>query len=309
MLQIHVPVASRNTPLKSRYLMGHRPPPAPKRQCYGPLISVIIPAYECHDFLHDAVSSALGQTFRNVEVVVVSDDLTDYEPGLPDDTRLMFCSTGVRGGGPSLARNTGFYYSSGTYVVFLDADDIMYPHRLNILLPLAEQYGAAQDNTAFIEQPGGARLGQLFEASCPEFATLDSLMQMTRQLRSPLIQRKLSPLWDNDITFSEDILFNFHLMQAVSRLPVVNLPLMEYRVREGSVSHSDNSHLKAEANYTRILSKLEGCADEGADSLRKLIRRWQALNREYSAAFEKGHARHFSEFERTLPNNLPGCAK
>jgi len=87
------------------------------------LVSVVIPAYKCEKVIASAVESALGQTYGNVEVIVVDD-------GSPDDIRRAIGRYGDRiryirqeNGGVSRARNTGVLHSSGKYVAFLDADD------------------------------------------------------------------------------------------------------------------------------------------------------------------------------------------
>jgi glycosyltransferase involved in cell wall biosynthesis len=92
----------------------------------GPLVSVIIPCYKQADLLPQAVESALSQTYREIEVVVVDD-------GSPDDTAEVAARyPGVRcvrqkNLGVALARNAGFRASSGQYVLFLDADDRLTP--------------------------------------------------------------------------------------------------------------------------------------------------------------------------------------
>jgi glycosyltransferase involved in cell wall biosynthesis len=94
-----------------------------------PLVSVVIPAYNCAHYLPAAIESALEQTHPNVEVVVVND-------GSPDDTdeavqpyldRIIYFKQENQG--LSAARNAGFRASTGEYVCFLDADDILLPDK------------------------------------------------------------------------------------------------------------------------------------------------------------------------------------
>jgi glycosyltransferase involved in cell wall biosynthesis len=89
-------------------------------------VSVIIPCYNQAHFLSEAIESALSQTYREMEVVVVDD-------GSPDNTAEVVARyAGVRcvrqqNLGQAEARNAGFRASTGGYVVFLDADDRLTP--------------------------------------------------------------------------------------------------------------------------------------------------------------------------------------
>lgn len=93
-----------------------------------PLVSIIIPVYNSASYVVDAVSSALRQTYPNVEVVVVDDGSTDNSLSLVkqiDDSRLRVVSQINQGA--CVARNRGIEEAKGEYIKFLDADDVMYP--------------------------------------------------------------------------------------------------------------------------------------------------------------------------------------
>jgi glycosyltransferase involved in cell wall biosynthesis len=88
-------------------------------------VTVIIPCYKQARLLSEAVESALGQTEPPSEVIVVDD-------GSPDDTASVAATFGDRirylrqaNAGVCAARNTGLAASTGRFVVFLDADDVL----------------------------------------------------------------------------------------------------------------------------------------------------------------------------------------
>ena len=96
----------------------------------APLVSIIVPSYNAGRFVRRAVESALTQTHRGVEVIVVDD-------GSTDDTTEVLASFGNRirwvsqaNRGPAAARNTGLTLATGEYVMFLDADDWILPDKL-----------------------------------------------------------------------------------------------------------------------------------------------------------------------------------
>ena len=95
------------------------------------LVSVLIAAYNAEPWLSEAIESALGQTHPNVEIVVVDDGSTDGTLGVA----CQFEGERVRvihqkNQGACAARNRAFQESSGDYVQFLDADDILHPEKL-----------------------------------------------------------------------------------------------------------------------------------------------------------------------------------
>lgn len=96
----------------------------------APAVSVVIPAYNAAWCVRKAIDSVLGQTFRDVEVVVVDDGSTD---GTADTLEAYGQSIRVlrqRNGGLSSARNAGIRASQADYVAFLDADDWWLPGKL-----------------------------------------------------------------------------------------------------------------------------------------------------------------------------------
>lgn len=91
----------------------------------SPLLSVVIPCFNYGDYLGQAIDSALAQTYRRVEVIVVDD-------GSTDDTEAVALSYGDRiryvrqaNAGPEAARNNGIRMAGGDCIVCLDADDTL----------------------------------------------------------------------------------------------------------------------------------------------------------------------------------------
>src|SRR5512134_547635 len=91
---------------------------------HSPLVSVVIPTYNYGRFLTEAVQSVLGQSFQDLECIIVDDgssDHTDQVLASFSDRRLVISRTprlGVSG-----ARNRGLDLCRGELIAFLDADD------------------------------------------------------------------------------------------------------------------------------------------------------------------------------------------
>jgi glycosyltransferase involved in cell wall biosynthesis len=103
------------------------------------LVSVIIPCYNQAQFLHEAIESALAQTYSNREIIVVDDGSTD---NIAEVVRRYstVCYVYQENAGPSAARNTGLKQSHGEYLVFLDADDRLLPEALEIGVDCLRQH-------------------------------------------------------------------------------------------------------------------------------------------------------------------------
>lgn len=96
-----------------------------KKKLEEDLVSIVIPCYKQANYLPDAINSALNQTYKNVEVIVVND-------GSPDNTSEVARKYPVRlvekpNGGLSSARNAGIKAAKGKWILTLDSDDKIDP--------------------------------------------------------------------------------------------------------------------------------------------------------------------------------------
>ncbi len=104
-----------------------------------PRISIVIPCYNAQRYLRGAIDSVLGQTFQDLEIVVVDDGSTDGTRELVagvQDERLRYIYQENRG--PAAARNHGIAAAQGEYIALLDADDLALPRRLEGQLAVLE---------------------------------------------------------------------------------------------------------------------------------------------------------------------------
>jgi glycosyltransferase involved in cell wall biosynthesis len=126
----------------------------------GPLVSVVIAAYNSGRFVGQAVKSVLAQTYRPFEIVVVDD-------GSTDDTAEVLAGFGgglryVRqeNGGPAAARNRGIGEASGELVAFLDADDEWHAEKLSRqweALAASPRAGLVHTDVWYWDQTQGSR--------------------------------------------------------------------------------------------------------------------------------------------------------
>lgn len=89
-----------------------------------PLVSIIINNFNYDQFLEAAISSALGQSYTNIEVIVVDDGSTDRSKYIIDSYQKQIITVFQDNGGQASTFNTGFNASKGEIICFLDSDDI-----------------------------------------------------------------------------------------------------------------------------------------------------------------------------------------
>lgn len=110
-----------------------------------PLISVVVPVYKVEPYLRKCIDSILGQTYRNLEIILVDDGSPDCCPAICDeyakvDSRIKVIHKA--NGGLSDARNVGMDAASGDYLMFVDSDDWLESNSLEILLEASLEHNA-----------------------------------------------------------------------------------------------------------------------------------------------------------------------
>jgi glycosyltransferase involved in cell wall biosynthesis len=106
-------------------------------------VSVVIPCYRQAEFLEEAIDSVLGQSYPEHEIVVVDDASPDHTSTVAKRYPNVRYVRQERRGGVSLARNRGLQETTGTYVVFLDADDRLLPDHFATSMAAFEQHPEA----------------------------------------------------------------------------------------------------------------------------------------------------------------------
>jgi glycosyltransferase involved in cell wall biosynthesis len=100
------------------------------------LVSVIIPAYNGQAYIREAIESALAQTYRPIEVLVVDDgspiDMAGSVSGFGPEVKYLR----QENGGTAAARNFGWRSARGEYIALLDQDDLWLPGKLEKQIPL-----------------------------------------------------------------------------------------------------------------------------------------------------------------------------
>ena len=110
-----------------------------------PLVSIIIPVYQVEKYLDKCIASVVGQTYQNLQIILIDDGSADRSPAICDnwkeqDPRITVIHQ--PNGGLSRARNAGLKIATGEFVGFVDSDDWIEPQMVETLLSALQETDA-----------------------------------------------------------------------------------------------------------------------------------------------------------------------
>ena len=220
------------------------------------LISVVVPAYNCAQWLPRCLDSLMKQSHTRLEIIVINDGSADNTAAVLDayaakDPRIK--AVHKENGGVTSARLLGVAMAEGDWIGFADADDAVAPDMYERLLKNAQDCGADISHCSFrADYSGGKRV---------EMGSSGSLLQMDHNtaLRHLLEERIVEPaLWnkiyrknlfvglaekmDCSIRTNEDMLMNYYLFSQADRSEYEDSSLYYYWIREDSASRRKLNH-------------------------------------------------------------------
>lgn len=152
-----------------------------------PLVSVLIPNYNCAAFVAEAVDSVLAQTYPNVEIIVVDDGSTDDSVNILRQYGDRITLIQQANEGLASARNQGLRAASGDFLALFDADDICEPGRLAAQVACLQQ---CSDAVLCCSDFAAYSAGRVVEAS--HIATYYRLVATTQGGISSLMPGRLT---------------------------------------------------------------------------------------------------------------------
>ncbi len=217
-----------------------------------PLVSVIIPVYNAETHLGECLESIIGQTYRDIEVIIVDDGSSDRSGIICDefttrDARIR--TLHLKNRGVASARNSGLEAATGAYIMFADSDDILNTEAINLMIGIAmnksAQVVSCQTNYMDID----AGIASISSDSTQDIIKDDSILRdflknidgqsaCARLYQSGIIK---SVEFDTSLKVNEDKLFIYEVFKKISTHVRVDLPLYNYRQVAASASHSDFS--------------------------------------------------------------------
>lgn len=214
-------------------------------------ISVIIPIYNAEKYLRQCLDSVISQTFNNFEVICVDDGSTDNSRKILEEYKILDSRIKVilqDNHGVSSARNQGIENSTGDYLAFLDADDLLHIQFLEIMYNTAHENNLElvwcnhkkindeknQSPKLLTHKPQEIYYEQIFNKYLSHKTNIGSMVWGKLYRRDKLQDIR----FDTNINIAEDVLFTHNILFNINRAAYIPENLIYYRVRSGSLSNS-----------------------------------------------------------------------
>ena len=221
------------------------------------VVSVVVPVYKNQAHVKQCIESLIAQTYTNIEILLIDDGSPDGCGDLCDGYALINSKIRVfhqENQGASCARNTGIENAIGEWIIFVDSDDWVEPDMVEHMI------SAVADNEANMCFCGH------FEETARRTKTINCEYILQKEKRFVSLSEKvmfskyykmyctpwakmyrMSIIVDNNIRYEsqigrcEDLLFNLHMFQFVSKYAYCKNALYHYRLHEASKNRTFRS--------------------------------------------------------------------
>jgi Glycosyltransferases involved in cell wall biogenesis len=207
------------------------------------LVSVIIPVHNRAAMLREAVASALAQTHRPIEIVIVDDGSTDDTPAAADALAAQHPEVAVihhSNRGPGLSREAGRLRARGAFLQYLDSDDLLLPRKFELQLAALRAHpecGVAYGRTRY-RNPAGEEIECTWKNPNQVQTTMFPSFLLARwwETATPLYRRSVTDAagpW-TELRLEEDWEYDARIASLGTRLAFVDEVVCEHR------DHADN---------------------------------------------------------------------
>lgn len=265
----------------------------------SPLVSVVIPAYNVAAVLPDAIASVQAQTWNDWELIIIDDGSSDQTAAVAQqaqaqDPRISWIHQ--QNQGVSVARNLGVERSQGTFIAFLDADDVWLPEKLSTHIDHLQsrpELGVSFAQVEFMTQ-AGIPTGQLSRARLTDITPQYLLSENPTTTTSNWVIRKA--VWTEvggfcpTMSYSEDLEWLFRTLCSQRwQMEGIGQVLTRYRTSSGGLSAD---LYRMEAGWNTLIEHAKTYAPE--------------LVQTYFAEAEAAHLRYLARraFRLRLPASV-----
>lgn len=213
------------------------------------LISIIVPVYNVADYLKPCLESLLGQTYLNLEIILVDDGSSDQSGKICDqyekkDNRIVVVHQ--KNGGVSAARNKGMKIAKGKYIAFCDGDDWVEPDMYEYLYTLLKKSACkiASCGAWFGENPVGYAKQEMMILDTEEALVQLHLRNHSNDwLWTKMFDKNILDglLFDTELKVSEDYAFECEAYKKCERIVCGSQVKYHYVQRKTSVSNNGYS--------------------------------------------------------------------
>ncbi len=218
-----------------------------------PLVSVVIPVYNCEEYIGECIDSVAEQTYDNIEIIVVNDGSKDESENIIEDKKKRYRNIlyyKQRNKGVSAARNLGIKKARGEYITFVDGDDLVGKYLVECLV---NQIICTHPECIIVSKPT-QKINEFEERVLgykkPVVKSIGSSQALIKLLYPYGIDNgpyaKLYPivllkknLFNIDLSIAEDLELNYRLIKSSKIIKVLNEKLYFYRPNPKSAMNQE----------------------------------------------------------------------
>ena len=235
-----------------------------------PFVSLIIPVYNAEKYLRRCLTSAMEQTFKDMEILVVNDGSTDESLAICREYAQMdprFHIINKENTGVSDSRNRAIQIAKGDYLQFMDSDDWLTPdatetfvyaaQKFNCDLVIADFYRV--DKAVFTGKQHIRERGLLTREQFATYMMQDPADFYYGVLWNKLYRRQVIAdnhlEMDAQMRWCEDFLFNLSFIRHAETFTAIQTPVYYYMKRKGSLVSTDWKKANAVLLKFRLLKE------------------------------------------------------
>ncbi len=226
-----------------------------------PLVSIITPSYNAAKYIEETIKSVQNQTFTNWEHIIVDDGSTDDTIKIVEnltrlENRIRFIKLDINSGS-AVARNIGIENASGSYLTFIDSDDIWFPNFIENSIAVINKsavpfvfssYRRANENLEFVYSdfivPQKVTYTDVLKTNSISCLTAFLDLSVLGKKEMPLVRKRQDMgLW---LQYLKEIPFAKGILE----------PMAIYRIRENSLSRNKWKLLKSQWFFYRKIENI-----------------------------------------------------
>ena len=212
-----------------------------------PKVSLIIPVYNVENYIEKCLDSAINQTLKDMEIIIVNDGSKDsskekIEKYLKKYPSIKYLEK--ENGGLSDARNYGMQYATGEYVAFLDSDDYVEKTMYEEMYNVAQKDNADMVECDFIwEYPDKRKedVGIIYNSK-KEMIEKARVVAWNKLIKRELIER-IGIRFPVGLRY-EDVEFFYKLVPYLDKVSFVKKCFIHYVQRDNSIANTQNIRTK-----------------------------------------------------------------